>query len=243
MTAQTTVTEIAEDIYRLSTFVEQVGPTGLTFNQFLVNAEEPLLFHTGHRSMFDSVLAAIATVRPAESLRWIMFGHLESDECGSMNQLLAAAPDSQVAHGALGCEVSLNEMADRLPRPLADGEVIDLGGKRVRQLGTPHVPHAWEAQVLYEETTGTLLCGDLFSHFGNVPALVEGDIVGPASVAEDAFRATCLTPATGPTIRRLADLKPRTLALMHGSSFTGDGQAALLALADDYDRRLAMAPR
>jgi flavorubredoxin len=239
MTSQTTVTEIGEDIYRLSTFVPQVGPTGFTFNQFLVNAEEPLLFHTGHRSMFDSVVEAINTVTSVESLRWITFGHVESDECGSMNQFLAAAPGSQVAHGALGCNVSLNEMADRPPRPLADGEVIDLGGKRVRHLDTPHVPHGWEARVLYEETTGTLLCGDLFTHFGDVPALVEDDIVGPAAVAEDVFKATCLTPDTGPTIRRLADLKPRTLALMHGSSFTGDCQAALLALADNYDQRLA----
>lgn len=241
MTTQTEITEIAADIYRLSTFVSHVGPTGFTFNQFLIDAEQPLLFHTGHRSMFDTVVEALNTVTPVESLRWITFGHVESDECGSMNQFLAAAPVSQVAHGALGCNVSLNEMADRPPRAMADGEVLDLGGRRVRHLDTPHVPHAWEARLLYEETTGTLLCGDLFTHFGHVPALVEDDIVGPAAVAEDVFKATCLTPDTGPTIRRLAELKPRTLALMHGSSFAGDCHAALLALADDYDRRLAMA--
>jgi flavorubredoxin len=124
---------------------------------------------------------------------------------------------------------------------MVDGEVLDLGGKRVRHLDTPHVPHAWEARLLYEETTQTLLCGDLFTHLGDVPALVDDDIVGPAAAAEDVFHATCLTPSTGPTIRRLAQLTPRTLALMHGSSFTGDCASALNALADDYDRRLATA--
>jgi hypothetical protein len=137
--------------------------------------------------------------------------------------------------------VSLNDLADRPPRPLADGEVMDLGGKRVRHIDTPHVPHGWEARVLYEETTATLLCGDLFTHIGNGPPVTSTDIVGPASAAEDAFGATCLTPATAPTIRRLAALAPRTLALMHGSSFAGDCAGALNALADDYARRLAVA--
>ena len=241
MTTETTVREIADGIYRLSTLNPQIGPSGFTFNQFLVLAEEPLLFHTGHRSMFASVTEAIATVVPVQRLRWITFGHVESDECGSMNDFLAAAPNAQVAHGVLGCNVSLNEMADRPPRAMVDDEVLDLGGKRVRHLDTPHVPHAWEARLLYEETTQTLLCGDLFTHLGDVPALVEDDIVGPAALAEDVFHATCLTPSTGPTIRRLAQLQPRTLALMHGSSFTGDCTGALNALADDYDRRLATA--
>jgi flavorubredoxin len=241
MTTETTVNEIADGIYRLSTLNPHIGPSGFTFNQFLLLAEEPLLFHTGHRAMFASVAEAIATVIPVERLRWITFGHVESDECGSMNNFLAAAPNAQIAHGVLGCNVSLNEMADRPPRAMVDGEVLDLGGKRVRHLDTPHVPHAWEARLLYEETTQTLLCGDLFTHLGDVPALVEDDIVGPAAVAEDVFHATCLTPATGPTIRRLAQLNPRTLALMHGSSFTGDCIGALTALADDYDQRLTTA--
>ena len=237
----TNVTEVADGIYRLSTFVSQVGPEGLTFNQFLIDAEEPLLFHTGHRSMFVSIAETIATIVPLERLRWIAFGHVESDECGSMNQFLANAPRAEVTHGVLGCEVSLNEMADRPPRPLSDGEVVDLGGKRVRHIDTPHVPHGWEARVLFEETTSTLLCGDLLTHAGDGPPLTEDDIVGPASAAEDMFRASCLTPETGPTIRRLADLAPRTLAVMHGSSFAGDGAGQLLALAADYDRRLAEA--
>ena len=235
---ETRVCEIADGIYRLSTFVPEIAPpAGFTFNQFLIDADEPLLFHCGPRAMFASVATAVAQVLPPERLRWIAFGHVESDECGAMNAWLAAAPRAVVAHGAVGCMVSLNDLADRTPRSLADGEAIDLGGKRVRHLDTPHVPHAWEARVLYEETTGTLLCGDLFTHVGNGPAVTSTDIVGPAAAAEDTFRATCLTPATAPTIRRLAALAPRTLALMHGSSFTGDCAGALAALADDYAQR------
>ena len=239
---QTRVDEIADGIYRLSTFVPEIAaPAGFTFNQFLIDAAEPLLFHCGPRAMFPSISAALAQVLPPEKLRWIAFGHVEADECGSMNAWLAAAPRATVAHGGIGCMVSLNDLADRPPRALVDGEVIELGGKRVRHIDTPHVPHAWEARVLYEETTGTLLCGDLFTHLGNGPAVTADDIVGPAAAAEDAFRSTCLTPATAPTIRRLAALAPRALALMHGSSFTGDCAGALAALADDYERRLAAA--
>ena len=241
---ETRIDEIADGIYRLSTHVAEVAPpAGFTFNQFLIDADEPLLFHCGPRAMFSSVSAAVAQVLPPKQLRWIAFGHVESDECGAMNAWLAAAPRAMVAHGAIGCMVSLNDLADRPPRALADGEVIDLGGKRVRHIDTPHVPHAWEARLLYEETTGTLFCGDLFTHIGNGPAVTAADIVGPAAMAEDAFRATCLTPATAPTIRRLAELAPRTLALMHGSSFTGDCAGALAALADDYARRLEQAAR
>jgi flavorubredoxin len=232
---QTTVDEIADGIYRISTCIYDIGPDGFTFNQFLVAADEPLLFHTGPRGMFPLVAEAVAEVTPVESLRWITFGHVESDECGSMNMWLTAAPDSQVAHGALGCMVSLNDMCDRPPRPLADGEVLDLGGKRVRQIPTPHVPHGWEAQVLYEETTGTLLCGDLFTHTGNGPALVTTDVVEPAMAAEAMFHGTALAPHTAATLRSLGDLNPTTLAIMHGSSYQGDGHTALYALADSYE--------
>jgi flavorubredoxin len=235
----TKVDEIASRIYRLSTFVPEIGPTGFTFNQFLLDDDEPLLFHTGHRSMFPSVRDAIDRIVPVEQLRWIAFGHVESDECGAMNEFLAVAPHAQVAHGALGCMVSIGEMADRPPRPLADGELIELGDKRVRHIDTPHVPHAWEARVLYEETTSTLLCGDLFTHLGDGPALTEGDIIGPAAQAEDLFSYSCLAPSTPTTIERLAELAPRTLALMHGCSFRGDGAGALHALADAYRVRLA----
>lgn len=237
----TSIDEIADGIYRFSTLVPDVGPTGFTFNQYLVDDDEPLLFHTGLRSMFPLVSAAIESIIPISKLRWITFGHVEADECGSMNELLAAAPHAEVAHGVLGCMVSLNDLADRPPVALQDGDVIELGRHRVRHIDTPHVPHGWEARVLYEETTGTLLCGDLFTQLGQGPAVTDSDIVAPAAQAEDVFGATCLTPNTGPTIRRLAGLRPSTLAVMHGTCHSGDGAAALGALADDYDRRLRAA--
>jgi flavorubredoxin len=240
---ETRIDEIAAGIYRLSTFVSEiVPPAGFTFNQFLVLGEEPLLFHAGLRRMFPSVRTALARLIPPERLRWITFGHYEADECGAMNDWLAVAPRAEVAHGQTGCLVSLNDMADRTPRILADGEAIDLGdGKCVRYLDTPHIPHGWDAGVLYEEATGTLLCGDLFTHVGDGPALTEADVVGPAIAAEDLFQFSSLHPGMGATIRRLATLEPRRLALMHGSSFAGDGAAALCALADDYDRRVRAA--
>lgn len=238
---QPTVDEIADGIYRISTWIPDVSPEGFTFNQFLVVGEESLVFHTGPRAMFPLVAEAVATVLPVESLRWITFGHVESDECGSMNMWLAAAPDSQVAHGALGCDISLNDLCDRPPRSLEEGEVIDLGDKRLRQISTPHVPHGWEAQVMYEETTKTLLCGDLFSHVGAPPALTTDDVVEPAMVAEGMFGATALAPHTPATLRQLGDLEPATLAIMHGSSFQGDGKHALYALADGYEHMIATA--
>ncbi len=232
---QTRIDEIADGVYRLSTCVPEAAPGGFTFNQFLIDADDPLLFHTGLRGMFPLVSQAIARVIPLASIRWITFGHLESDECGAMNEFLAVAPQAQVAHGALGCMVSLDDLCDRPPRKLADGEVIDLGGKRIRHIDTPHVPHNWEARVLFEETTKTLLCGDLFTHTGDGPALTDNDIVGPAVAAEDLFHATALTVVTAPTIRRLAALEPQLLAPMHGSSTrTGCGEA-LFKLADAYE--------
>jgi flavorubredoxin len=213
-------------------------PAGFTFNQFLVLGEEPLMFHTGLRKMFPLNLDALRRILPPDRLRFIAYGHFEADECGAMNEWLAAAPEAQAAHGATGCMVSLNDFADRAPRVLKDGEVVDLGrGKRVRFIDTPHIPHGWDAGVLYEESTATLLCGDLFTQLGNGAALTEGDVVGPAVAAEDLFKFSSLNPGMGSTIRGLAKLSPRTLALMHGPSFSGDGAAALRALADDYDRR------
>jgi flavorubredoxin len=234
-TLQATVDEITDGIYRISTWIPDVSPEGFTFNQFLVVGDEPLLFHTGPRAMFPLVAEAVASVVPVESLRWISFGHVESDECGAVNMWLAASPRSEIAYGALGCMVSLNDMCDRPPRALAEGEVIDLGGKRVRQISTPHVPHGWEAQVMFEETTGTLLCGDLFTAIGRGPALTTDDIVAPAVAAEAMFHATSFAPHTAATLRGLGDLRPTTLALMHGSSFQGDGGRALYDLAAAYE--------
>jgi len=232
MDMRSDVTEVADGIYRISTYVPEITPAGFTFNQFLLAADEPLLFHAGHRAMFPLIAEAVATVLPVEDLRWISFGHVEADECGAMNMWLTAAPASQVTFGELGCQISLDDLCDRPTRPLADGEVLDLGGKRVRQISTPHVPHGWEAQVLFEETTGTLLCGDLLTHVGRVPAVTTDDVVEPAMAAESMFHAMTMTPGTAATIRSLAVLRPSTLALMHGSSFHGDGGQVLDDLAD-----------
>src|SRR5690606_3111667 len=200
--------EIADGIYRFSTYVPEVGPTGFTFNQFFVDADEPLLLHTGMRALFPAVSAAVARIRPVEQLRWITFGHVEADECGAMNLFLDAAPNAEVAHGEVGCLVSIDDLADRPPRRLADGEVIDLGGRRIRHLDTPHAPHNWEARVLYEETTGVLFCGDLMTQLGNGPALTDTDLVEPATVAEDVFHATSIGPAAPAALNRLAELQP-----------------------------------
>jgi flavorubredoxin len=181
---ETRISEIASGIYRLSTFVPDIAPpAGFCFNQFLVLGDEPLMFHTGLRKMFPLYRNAVSRLISLERLRWITFGHYEADECGAMNEWLAVAPQAQAAHGQTGCLVSLNDMADRAPRVLKDGETIDLGGgKRVRYIDTPHTPHGWDAGVLYEESTQTLMCGDLFTQLGNGPALTDGDIVGPASI-------------------------------------------------------------
>jgi flavorubredoxin len=242
---QTRVDEIADRIYRLSTFLPTVGPSGLTFNQFLVDAEEPLLFHCGQRALFPAVSRAAARVMNVRRLRWIAFSHIEADECGALDEWLAAAPDATVTHGAIGCAIWLNDQAPRPPRALADGEVLDLGGRRVRRLDTPHVPHCWDAGLLHEETTGTLFTSDLFTHAGETPPLTAGDLLGPAIAAERRFGYTAVTPATGATIRRLAKLRPRTLAVMHGSSFVGDAAPLLEKLATFYDDTLheGTAPR
>jgi flavorubredoxin len=242
MAMETRTDEIADGIYRFSTLIDKAAPGGFQFNQFLIHAEEPLLFHTGLRSLFPLVTEAVGRIRPVEDLRWITFGHVEADECGSMNEWLEAAPRAEVAHGGLGCAVSLNDLCLRPPRPLADGEVLDLGGKRVRHLDTPHVPHGWEARVLYEETTGTLLCGDLLTQTGDGKAVSEDDPIERAIAAEDLFRQTAPTTLFAPTVRRLAGLEPTTLATMHGTSYRGDGAAALRTLADEFESRYLAVP-
>jgi flavorubredoxin len=231
----TRVTEVADGTYQLTTVVPGVP---VVFNQYLVAGDEPLMFHTGHRSLFPSVSAAVSQVVPAGSMRWITFGHIEADESGSMNDWLAMAPQSTVAQSVIGCMVSLGDLADRPPRALADGEKLDIGGHVMQWFDTPHTPHGWEAGLLYDTTTRTLFCGDLFTRLGEFPALSNDDVVGPAVDAEDTMGGTLsLHPQSGARIRRLAELDVDTLALMHGPAFSGDCRAALLDLADDFDRR------
>ena len=232
---ETRVAEVADGIFQLSTHLSEID---FGVNQYLVRAEEPLLFHTGMRGLFPSVRDAVARVIEVDTLRWVGFGHVEADECGAMNAWLAAAPSATVAHGRLGCMVSVEDLADRPPRPLDDGEVLDIGGHRLRWLDTPHVPHAWEAGLLYDELTKTLLCGDLFSQMGAYPAATDDDIVEPAIVAEDAMPSMSLHPSTPAVIGRLAALEVDVLAPMHGPSSGRRCGEALRDLADDADRRI-----
>lgn len=234
---ETRVTLVAEGVHQLTTHVAEMD---FGFNQYLIAGDEPLLFHTGLRGMFPLVSEAVSRVVPTDQLRWIAFGHVEADECGSMNDWLAVAPKSTVVQSVTGCMVSVADLADRPPRPLADGEVLDTGGHRVRWIDTPHVPHAWEAGLLYDEDSQTLFCGDLFSQWGPYPATTSDDIVARAIADEDASWLS-LAPSSGDTVRRLADLDVTTLALMHGPAFTGDCRAALLELADNLDERVAAA--
>lgn len=232
---QTKVDEIAPDIFRLSTLIPDAAPGGFTFNQFLVRDEQPFLFHTGLRQLHPLVSGAVASLVDLSDLRWISFAHVEADECGAMNQFLAEAPHAEVVHGGLACLVSLNDLADRPPHVI-DREALDLGGHRLRFIPTPHVPHGWESGLWFDETSRTLFAGDLFTAFGDGPAVTGDDLVAPAMEAEEVLRPTALTPGLGPTLGQLADLDPATLAVMHGSSFTGDGAAQLRSLADAYAR-------
>lgn len=232
---QTKVEEIAPDIFRLSTLIPDAAPGGFTFNQFLVRDEQPFLFHTGLRQLHPLVSGAVASLVDLADLRWISFAHVEADECGAMNQFLAEAPHAEVVHGGLACLVSLNDLADRPPHVI-DREALDLGSHRLRFIPTPHVPHGWESGLWFDETSRTLFAGDLFTAFGDGPAVTGDDLVAPAMEAEEVLRPTALTPGLGPTLGQLADLDPATLAVMHGSSFTGDGAAQLRSLADAYAR-------
>jgi len=231
---ETKVDEIGTDIYRLSTYIPEITEHGFTVNQFLLTGDEPFLFHTGMRQLFPLVSEAINRVISLEKLRWISFGHVEADECGAMNLLLQAAPSAEVIAGPLAVMLSLTDMCDRPPVVAPADDVRDIGGHRLRFLPTPHVPHNWEAGLWFDETTSTLLAGDLLTHVGACPALTETDVVEPALEAEEFFHATGLTTNLGPTLEQLAQLNPTTLAIMHGSSFAGDGAAQLRTLADGY---------
>jgi flavorubredoxin len=235
---ETRVAEVGAGIYQLSTHVAEID---FSFNQYLVTGDEPLLFHTGPRQMFPLIKDAVAKIIPPETLAWISFGHVESDECGSMNEWLAIAPGSRVGASALACMVSLNDKCDREPIPFTSGgEGYDAGGHVYQWIDTPHVPHGWEAGVMYDATTKTLFCGDLFTHLSTYAPTSDADIVSRAIEAEDVYHYSTLAPNSADIIRGLADLDVAQLALMHGPMFTGDCRAALLALADNYAARLKL---
>jgi flavorubredoxin len=226
----TSIDEIAEGIYRISTPVSHV-PGGFTFNQYLIADDQPLLFHTGPRRMFALVCKAVEAVMPAARLRHISFSHVGSDECGGLNDFLAAAPEAAPLCGRIAAMVSIGDIADRAPRALADGESLSLGAHSVRWLDTPHLPHAWECGFLFEERTKTLLCGDLFTQGGDRhPALTEGDILEPSEAFRGHMDYYSHTKNGKAMIDRLAELRPQTLACMHGAAWRGDGATLLRAL-------------
>jgi len=228
------ITEVAPDVYRISTFHPEFG---IQMNQYLVKDDEPFLMHTQLRKMFPVTRAAVASIIDPTTVRWIGFSHFESDECGALNDWLAVAPRAEAVCSFVGATVMVNDFADRPARALADDEVLETGRRRLQFLATPHVPHGWDAGFFFETGDRTLLCSDLFFHPGDVEQLIEGDIVGRAA---EAVRMSIdgplahdmpYTPYTDATFRRLAALKPRTLGLMHGAAYRGDGERALLDLA------------
>ncbi|HYG55857.1 MAG TPA: MBL fold metallo-hydrolase [Burkholderiales bacterium] len=231
-TSGTNVHEIAPGIYRINTPIEIPGGPGFNFNQYLADDDEPLLFHTGPRRMFPLVAEAIAKVLPLERLRHVAFSHYEADECGALNDLLAAAPSASAVCGRVAAMVSVNDVAIRPPRALADGEVLRTGRRAFKWLDTPHVPHGWECGFMMELETKTMLCGDLFTQGGpgTVP-VTEGDILGPSEAFRQAMDYYAHAPQTAATLERLAREQPTTLACMHGSAWRGDGASLLRALA------------
>lgn len=235
----TRVDEIADGIYRISMSVPPTAvPGGFTFNQYLVLDDEPLLFHTGPRRMFPLLRDAVAHVMPLHRLRHIGLSHFEADECGALNELLAAAPEATPLCGRIAAMVSVEDYADRPPRALADGEVLSLGRHEVIWYDTPHLPHAWECGFLMETRTRTLFCGDLFTQGGlGDPPLTETDILEPSETLRAELDYFSHTKHARPMLDRLAEAKPTTLACMHGSAWRGDGSALLRALADRLDPR------
>ena len=228
------VTEIAPDCYRISTYIPEID---LQFNQFVIDDEEPLLFHTGMRSLFPAVREGVASVIDPAKLRWISFSHFEADECGSLNEWLQIAPHAQPVCSMVGALVSINDFALRPAKGMVDGETFETGRHRYRFMQTPHVPHCWEAGLLFEETKGTLLCSDLFHQGGDVEPLTDADVIERARKTLVDYQASPLanympyTKHTDGIMQKLAALNPRTIAPMHGSAFGGDGAQALRDLA------------
>lgn len=228
------VTEIAPDVYRICTYIPEID---LQFNQFLVKDEEPLLFHTGMKSLFPLVREGVATVIDPAKIRWISFSHFEADECGSLNEWLEIAPNAQAACSMIGALVSVNDFAIRPAKIMNDGEVLRVGQHRVRFIQTPHVPHCWDAGLMFEETTGTLLCSDLFHQLGDVEPLTQSDVIERARKTLVDYQAGPFanympyTKNTDSIMQKLAALKPQTIAPMHGSAYMGDGERAIRDVA------------
>jgi len=238
----TRIDEIADGIYRISTPVRlDVIPGGFSFGQYLIVDEEPLLFHTGLRRMFPLVREAVSKVIPVEGLRYAGLSHFEADECGAINEFLAAAPSCVPLSSEIAALTSVNDVADRPARSVANGEQFSIGKHRLQWICTPHVPHGWDCGVLFDLTTKTLLCGDLFTQGGaDCPPLTESDILGPSELFRKPLDYFAHSVATTDILERLAALQPATLACMHGSAYRGDGSALLRELAGvlEQDRQV-----
>ncbi|HVL76041.1 MAG TPA: MBL fold metallo-hydrolase [Noviherbaspirillum sp.] len=230
----TTIDEIADGIYRIFTPVPpEVMPGGFSFNQYLIADSRPMLYHTGPRKLFPLVSAAIERVLPVASLAYIGFSHVEADECGALNEFLEVAPDAVPVCSTVAAMVSVDDIALRPAKAMADGEVLDLGRHRVLWIHTPHLPHGWECAMAYEESTRTLLCGDLFTQPGHQhDPVTENDILEPSEAFRRQMDYFAHSPDTRAQLTRLADLKPATLACMHGSAWRGDAASLLRQLAD-----------
>jgi flavorubredoxin len=225
----TNVFEVADGIFRINTPVDIAG--GFSFNQYLIVDDEPLLFHTGLRKMFPLVQEAVASVLPVEEVRYLAFSHFEADECGSLNEWLDAAPQASPVCSQIAAMVSVDDVADRSAKALADGETLSLGKHTVKWLDTPHIPHGWETGYLMEQSTSTLLCGDLFTQGGNqLPAITDTDILEPSEGFRKVMDYFSHTRMAEDLLEKLANEQPTTLACMHGSTWKGDGAQLLRAL-------------
>jgi flavorubredoxin len=237
----TRIDEIADGIYRITTPYREIIPGGFSFNQFLILDEEPLLFHTGMRRSFPLVSEAISKVMPLDRLRHISYSHFESDEAGAMPQFLAAAPNATPAAGEIGAMVALSDFVDTPVRAMKEGEEISTGKHQLIWLNTPHVPHGWDCGVLFDKTTGTLLCSDLFTHGGSDnPPVTESEILGPSELFRAPMDYFAHSTKTAPILEKLAALHPQMLACMHGSAYRGDGAALLRELSNVLERESNM---
>jgi flavorubredoxin len=226
--------EIAPDVFRIHIYDSKIQ---LGFNHFLIRDDEPLLYHTGYRHMFSELLSAVKTLIDPAALRWIAWSHFESDECGALNLWLEAAPNAQPVCNFLGALLNVNDFAIRAPRVINDGESFSTGRKRFQIHSTAHLPHGWDASVLMEESSNTLFCSDLLFQFGPGEPVTEKDVLAGVQQSMQSTEGTPLgysvpyTKQTDQILRRLAALKPKTLAMMHGSSYRGNGEQALLDYA------------
>ena len=229
----TNVHQVADGIYRINTPIVLPGAMAFNFNQYLLVDDAPLLFHTGPRQLFPHVRQAVAAVMPVERLRYVGFSHVEADECGSINDWLRVAPQAQPLCGQVAALVSMNDLADRAPRALADGEALSLGRHEVQWFDAPHVPHGWECGFLMDRRTRTLFCGDLFTQGGDgAVAITESDILGPSEAFRQPMDYYAHAPQTRAVLHKLAEAQPGTLACMHGSAWRGDGARLLRHLAE-----------